>query len=86
MKKALVFVFAVSLAASAFAQGNNGQARPNNEAGFASSGNLVYHSGGRVIRNAHAVMIFWGSFTSGYTTNMQNFRNQICRRARSADR
>jgi hypothetical protein len=86
MKKALVFVFAAALATSAFAQGNsdneinkgNGHGKPNNEAGqAASSGNLTYHSGGRVIRNAHVVMIFWGSFPSGYTTNMQNFRNQF---------
>ncbi len=86
MKKALVFVFAAALATSAFAQGNsdhevnvgNGHGKPNNEAGgFASTGNLTYHSGGKVIRNAHLVMIFWGSFPSGYTTNMQNFRNQF---------
>src|ERR1700741_5337342 len=86
MKKALVFVFAAALATSAFAQGNsnnelnkgNGHGKPNNEAGgFASTGNLTYHSGGRVIRNAHVVMIFWGSFPAGYTTNMQNFRNQF---------
>src|SRR6266576_7071010 len=86
MKKALVFVFAAALATSAFAQGNsdhevavgNGHGKPNNEAGgFASTGNLIYHSGGRVIRNAHVVMIFWGAFPSGYTTNMQNFRNQF---------
>ncbi len=86
MKKALVFVFAAALATSAFAQGNsnnetakgNGHAKVNNEAGgFASTGNLIYHSGGRVIRNAHIVMIFWGSFPSGYTSNMQGFRNQF---------
>jgi hypothetical protein len=86
MKKALVFVFAAALATSAFAQGNsddelnqgNGHARVNNEAGGAhSSGNLIYHTGGKVIRNAHVVLIFWGSFPSGYTTNMQNFRNQF---------
>jgi len=86
MKKALVFVFAAALATSAFAQGNsdnevnngNGHGQVKNEAGqAASSGNLTYHSGGKVIRNAHVVMIFWGSFPSGYTTNMQNFRNQF---------
>jgi hypothetical protein len=78
MKKALVLVVAAALAASAFAQGNSDHAKPNNEAGgFASPGNLVYHSGGRVIRNAHVVMIFWGSFPGGYTTNMQSFRNQF---------
>ncbi len=86
MKKALVFVFAAALATSAFAQGNsnvevthgNGLGKVNNEAGQArTSGNLVYHTGGKVLRNAHVVMIFWGSFPSGYTTNMQNFRNQF---------
>jgi hypothetical protein len=86
MKKTLVFVFAATLAASAFAQGNtlralnagSGLARVNHQArALASSGNLVYHPGGRVIRNAHVVMIFWGSFPGGYTTNMQNFRNQF---------
>jgi hypothetical protein len=86
MKKALVFVFAAALATSAFAQGNsdnevtrgNGFGSPNNQAGQArSSSNLVYHSGGKVILHAHVVMIFWGSFPSGYTTNMQNFRNQF---------
>jgi hypothetical protein len=86
MKKALVFVFAAALATSAFAQGNsdnevnkgNGQGQVKNEAGqAASTGNLTYHTGGKVLRNAHVVLIFWGSFPSGYTTNMQNFRNQF---------
>ncbi|HSY50898.1 MAG TPA: hypothetical protein VLC46_18990 [Thermoanaerobaculia bacterium] len=86
MKKALVFVFAAALATSAFAQGNsdnetntgNGHSKVNNEAGQARSGsNLTYHSGGKVLLNAHVVMIFWGSFPSGYTTSMQNFRNQF---------
>jgi hypothetical protein len=87
MKKALVFVFAAALAASAFAQnapditpGNSphsmavrGWARP----GGGGSANLTYHTGGKVLLNAHVVMIFWGSFPSGYTSNMQNFRNQF---------
>jgi hypothetical protein len=87
MKKALVFVFAAALATSAFAQGNsnpelnpdlgNGHAHVSNFAGGGGGGNLIYHSGGRVIRNAHVVMIFWGSFPAGYTTAMQNFRNQF---------
>jgi hypothetical protein len=87
MKKALVFVFAAALATSAFAQGGSGheQTNPSNghgpansaAIGFARTSNLVYHSGGKVLRNAHVVMIFWGSFPSGYTTNMQNFRNQF---------
>jgi hypothetical protein len=56
----------------------NGHGKVNNEAGQARSGsNLIYHTGGKVLRNAHVVMIFWGSFPSGYTTNMQNFRNQF---------
>jgi len=84
MKKALVFVFAAALATSAFAQGNSdpevnvgdGHAHVSNQAGGGGSGNLIYHSGGRVILSAHLVEIFWGTFPSGYTTNMQNFRNQ----------
>ncbi len=84
MKKALVFVFAAALATSAFAQGNSGQevnvgdghAHVSNFAGGGSGGNLIYHNGGKVILSAHVVDIFWGSFPSGYTTNMQNFRNQ----------
>jgi hypothetical protein len=87
MKKALVFVFATALASSAFAQGasnpdinvtlGNGHAHVSNQAGGGGAGNLVYHSGGKVIRNAHVALIFWGTFPSGYTTNMQNFRNQF---------
>jgi hypothetical protein len=87
MKKALVLVAAAALATSAFAQnapdiapGNNhhsmsvrGYAKP----GGGGASNLVYHTGGKVILNAHVVMIFWGSFPSGYTTAMQNFRNQF---------
>ncbi|HVT05548.1 MAG TPA: hypothetical protein VHL58_19480 [Thermoanaerobaculia bacterium] len=53
--------------------GVRGWARP----GGGGAANLTYHTGGKVIRNAHVVMIFWGSFPSGYTTNMQNFRNQF---------
>src|SRR5437879_3825723 len=75
MKKVLVFVFAAALASSVFAQGNsspelnadhgNSQAHVSNAAGHGGGGsNLVYHSGGRVILNAHLVMIFWGSFPS----------------------
>lgn len=85
MKKALVFIFAAALATSAFAQGNsnqeinvgNGQAHVSNAAGGGGAGNLIYHSGGKVILSAHVVAIFWGSFPSGYTTNMQNFKNQF---------
>ena len=45
--------------------------------------NLVYHTGGTVIRNAKVVMIFWGpSFASGgadsaYASTLQGFRNQF---------
>lgn len=87
MKKALTFVFAAALATSAFAQGvsnvelnstvGDGHANVHNYAGGGGGGNLIYHTGGKVIRNAHVVLIFWGSFPSGYTTNMQNFRNQF---------
>src|SRR3954453_2391084 len=84
MKKALVFVFAAALATAAFAQSleinhlPTGKTNPSNQAGGGGAGgNIVYHSGGKVIRNAHVVLIFWGSFPSGYTTNMQNFRNQF---------
>ncbi|HXA17674.1 MAG TPA: hypothetical protein VN380_11825 [Thermoanaerobaculia bacterium] len=93
MKKALVFVFAAALATSVFAQNNQGDDNgndanhgnghhelngPGNAGGQAArSSNLTYHTGGKVLRNAHVVMIFWGSFPAGYTTNMQNFRNQF---------
>ena len=86
MKKVLIFVCSMALAISVMAQnvpdvrpGNNhsmavrGWARP----GGGGAANLTYHTGGKVILNAHVVLIFWGSFPSGYTTNMQNFRNQF---------
>lgn len=87
MKKALAVVFAAALATSAFAQkapdiapGNTvhsmsvrGYAKP----GGGGAQNLVYHTGGKVILSAHVIMIFWGSFPAGYTTTMQNFRNQF---------
>jgi len=82
MKKALVFVFAAALATSAFAQSveinhlPSGMTNPSNQAGGGGAGgNLIYHNGGKVIRNAHVVLIFWGSFPAGYTTAMQGFRN-----------
>src|SRR5207253_9267 len=50
-----------------------GWARP----GGGGAQNLIYHTGGTVIHNAKVVMIFWGTFPSGYTTAMQNFRNQF---------
>ena len=45
--------------------------------------NLIYHTGGSVIRNARVVMIFWGpSFSGGganaaYAAELQSFRNQF---------
>jgi hypothetical protein len=43
--------------------------------------NLVYHTGGTVIRNARVVLIFWGpSFTgsdAGYAQGIVSFRNQF---------
>ena len=38
--------------------------------------NISYH-GGPVLHNAKVVMIFWGTFPNGYTTELQNFRNQF---------
>jgi hypothetical protein len=89
MKKALVFAFAASLATAAFAQNidinhSKGHAQPAN--GFAgsqagTSSNLIYHTGGTVIRNAKVVLIFWGpSFATGgadaaYATQIQAFRS-----------
>ena len=51
--------------------------------GGGSAQNLVYHTGGSVIRNAHVVMIFWGpSFgpagaDNAYAVQLQLFRNQF---------
>src|SRR5437588_7248585 len=87
MKKVLVCLAVLALATAAVAQnapdvapGNDphsmavrGWARP----GGGGSSNLVFHTGGKVLRNAHVVMIFWGSFPAGYTTAMQSFRNQF---------
>ena len=85
MKKALVFVFSLAVAASAFAQNapdvndsNNihkfmtrGYARP----GGGGSQNLADH-GGPVITAPKVVFIFWGwSAGDSYTNALQNFRN-----------
>jgi hypothetical protein len=93
MKKALALCFTAALATAAFAEQTNlelnhsaGKAQPAN--GFANStagtsSNLVYHTGGTVIRNAKVVLIFWGpSFAAGgadnaYAQEMQRFRNQF---------
>jgi hypothetical protein len=86
MKKVLVGIAALALATAAFAQdapdiapGENshsmevrGWARP----GGGGAQNLSYH-GGPVLHSARVVMIFWGTFPSGYTTAIQNFRNQF---------
>jgi len=92
MKKLSTVFVAVLLvvAATAFAQNPpdtndkhyfppQGWAKP----GGGGAQNLIFHTGGSVIRNAHLVMIFWGpSFASGgadngYATTLQSFRNQF---------
>ena len=72
MKKALIVMFALALTGAAYAQQvelaiGNGHAHPSNKAGGGSTGgNLSYHTGGTVIRNANVVLIFWGpKFASG---------------------
>ena len=85
MKKVLVCLAALALATAAFAQPSpelnethghsmavQGWARP----GGGGASNLSYH-GGPVIHSAKVVCIFWGTFPSGYTTAIQNFRNQF---------
>src|SRR5437764_162843 len=93
MKKPTLVLFAVLfvVAATGFAQ-NVPETNPNTHhfpvQGWARPGgggaqNLVYHTGGSVIRNAHVVMIFWGpSFgptgaDNAYATQLQLFRNQF---------
>ena len=85
MKKVLVCLAVLALATAAVAQevpdvppGNSthsmavrGWARP----GGGGSNNLLYHTGAPVIRNAKVVFIFWGSFPTGYTAELQAFRN-----------
>jgi len=84
MKKALAIVFTAALAASAFGQSielHKGAADKNNPSNFAggggSGGNLSFHNGGTVIRNANVVLIFWGNIPSAYASELQNFRNQF---------
>jgi hypothetical protein len=89
MKKVLVCLAVLALATAAFGQNTpelndhgNGNGHGMEVQGWAKPGgghqqNLVYHTGGAVIRNARVVMIFWGTFPSGYTTELQNFRNQF---------
>ena len=93
MKKFLVLLGVFALAGAAFA-GENFEQNPTtinphlmSAKGFvqnqaAGSGDLVYH-GGKVLRNAKVVCIFWGpSFATGgadnaYATAIQGFRNQF---------
>ncbi|MGA7616172.1 MAG: hypothetical protein WBX15_13435 [Thermoanaerobaculia bacterium] len=92
MKKLLSLLFVAALAAPVFAQSapelntSNSHAKKFYMRGYARPGgggsaNLVYHSGGTVIRSAHVVYIFWGpSFQgsdSGYAGELQNFRDQF---------
>lgn len=90
MKKSLVVLFSLMVVGSAFAQNVSefndkhaahvqGWAKP----GGGGAANLVYHTGGTVIRNAKVVCIFWGpSFgptgaDNAYATQIQLFRNQF---------
>lgn len=87
MKKTpIAFACLLVVASIGFAQDvpeTNRHYFPPNGPGWAKPGgggggqNLVYHRGGKVLRSAHVVMIFWGTFPSGYTSSMQNFRNQF---------
>src|SRR5213075_1280688 len=83
MKKALAIVFTAALAASAFGQNlevthGNPRTNPSNFAGGGGAGgNLAFHNGGTVIRNANVVLIFWGSIPSAYASELQGFRNQF---------
>jgi hypothetical protein len=87
MKKVLVCLAVLALATAAVAQevpdvppGTDthsmeirGWAKP----GGGGANNLIYHTGGDVIRNARVVLIFWGSFPAGYTSAIQAFRDQF---------
>lgn len=84
MKKALALVFTAALAVTAFAQEQAVELKhgpistPSKFAGGGGgAGNLAYHSGGTVIRNANVVFIFWGNIPSAYASELQNFRNQF---------
>lgn len=93
MKKLSAVLFVTTLvAAASFAQNAhdlnpdagkflaNGMARP----GGGGSSNLIFHTGGKVLRNAHVVCIFWGpsfsatgSADNSYAQTIQAFRNQF---------
>jgi hypothetical protein len=83
MKKALAIVFTAALAVTAFGQDvevnhGNTKANPSKYAGGGGAGgNLSYHNGGTVIRNANVVLIFWGNIPSAYASELQAFRNQF---------
>jgi hypothetical protein len=95
MKKVLIFVCSMALAGSVFAQELNpgadgeghgeGHAHVSNRAAAAvAGGNLTFHTGGTVIRNANVVLIFWGpsfavagSADASYAAQIQAFRNQF---------
>ena len=93
MKRTSIVLFGCLLvvAATGFAQ-NPPQTNPNlhyfppqgwARPGGGSGQNLVFHSGGTVIRNANVVLIFWGpTFASGgadngYATELRGFRTQF---------
>jgi hypothetical protein len=86
MKKVLVCLAALALPTAVFAQ-NAPDIAPGQDShsmevrGWAKPGgggaqNISYH-GGPVIHSAKVVLIFWGTFPSGYTTAIANFRNQF---------
>src|SRR5512140_463128 len=92
IRKSLIVLFATTLfAATAFAQNEVNRANPpglqfqpkNFAGGGGAGGNLILHTGGKVLRNAHVVLIFWGpSFAAGgadnsYAQTIQAFRNQF---------
>jgi len=88
MKKVLVALVLGFVAVGLMAQPRPTPRRvhmPTNTAAIkAGSGNLVYHTGGRVIPSAKVVFIFWGpSFSNAaspdfaYAQTLQAFRNQF---------
>ena len=80
MKKALAIVFSAALAATAFGQSleiSRHETPSKYAGGGGAGGNLSYHNGGTVIRNANVVLIFWGNIPSAYASELQAFRNQF---------
>jgi len=86
MKKVSAILFALAVTGAAYAQKAPGiemndlpgHAHVSNQAGGGGAGNLIFHTGGKVLRNAHVVLIFWG-FGNGntYTSAIQGFRNNF---------